>query len=330
MTHNYGIIFLLQASVIQLFFHIANYQCAGFPLTTRKIISETPLIITMDGLLSPTDLEDANQILQSHDLIPTTDYQEDIFAIGIEEDEDAHFLKITAHFDDAMIPDAYRTTPLSRFVWAVTNHQDRMPESDIIQGANAIQRREAVERWKSKEGKALLNMSDEPFVKAGRRLVMPPELRSKLASLALSEVLTGGEESSEYCNWTLEDATVVRYQAGESQVPHVDPCDATVLFYLDVSSINNKNGECASGGETCFPLANCSINACKGRCLLFFSSLPPGSNNSENHERDLLSLHHGARVEESGVKVVAQLMFSATTAGAHPNDEKSWLNHVRL
>eukprot|EP00816_Leptocylindrus_hargravesii_P009053 CAMPEP_0196809200 /NCGR_PEP_ID=MMETSP1362-20130617/9162_1 /TAXON_ID=163516 /ORGANISM="Leptocylindrus danicus, Strain CCMP1856" /LENGTH=285 /DNA_ID=CAMNT_0042183809 /DNA_START=62 /DNA_END=916 /DNA_ORIENTATION=+ len=285
----------------------------------------------MDELLTPDDLDEANRILQSHDLTPTTDYQEDIFAQGMEVDEDIHFLSTTEQFDkEKMIPDAYCTTPLSRFVWAVTYHQDRIPESDIIRGANAIQRRQAVERWKSEEGKALLDMSDEPFEKAGRRLVMPTELRSKLVNLALSEVLRSIEddENSECCGWILEDATIVRYQAGESQVPHVDPCDATVLFYLDVSS-SVRDGKCASGGETCFPLANCNVEARKGGCLLFFSSLPSRSSSSvEGYERDLLSLHHGARVE-SGVKVVAQLMFSAAIAGTsgqdHSGRNRSWL-----
>jgi len=208
-----------------------------------------------------------------------------VFAHGIEKDEDVHFMSVTRPFAH-QIPDDYKLMPLESFVWAVTNFPDAIPEDDIIRGANSIQRRKAMERWKTDEGRALLNLSPgEEFESPGRRFQMPQQLTHLLTGL-IPQILRDG--------WVLQDATIVRYSEGDSQVPHFDNCDATILVCLS---------ECQSGGVTNFPLTDCSVENKVGNGILFFSS-----SRNDTRDRNILSLHHGGKVRQ-GEKIVAQLML---------------------
>jgi hypothetical protein len=96
------------------------------------------------------------------------------------------------------------------------------------------------------------------------------------------------------------------------KVPHLDPCDATILICLQ---------ECKVGGDTCFPLLDYRLENTSGNGLLFFSSNSISGNNGSN----ALSMHHGGKVYE-GKKIVVQLMLDwngEATATA------SWLDVVQ-
>ena len=72
--------------------------------------------------------------------------------------------------DEQLIPSEYiihtndderdeSSSMLPAFVYAVTNYQDRIPEGDIIAGANIIQRRNAINKWKSEDGSNIMKLS---------------------------------------------------------------------------------------------------------------------------------------------------------------------------
>jgi len=284
-----------------LFFFNLTFCKVAFSLVTsnvRLVRHEPPMIVTVDNLLSEDELLLANNLLANEAITETSDYQEDVFSNGAEAGENDHFNFVVAK-TGLSVPVEYQDSPLKSFVWAVTNCPELMEEQDIIKGANAIQRRQAIERWKTKEGQLLMELSadEESFKKAGQRLVMPPKLRLDLENLVLPRVL-----DSLQANWDVCDATIVRYSQGESQVPHIDPCDATLLLYL--------NSDDCIGGDTCFPLVDCKLSPQDGGGVLFFSSESPRHLNGEiSRERECLSLHHGGQVQR-GEKVVAQFMLN--------------------
>jgi hypothetical protein len=111
---------------------------------------------------------------------------------------------------------------------------------------------------------------------------------------------------------------------GDLQVPHIDPCDATLLICLQPS---------IEGGSTCFPLLNPPLrleNRRGGDGYLFFSSKLLGGGHGQDgvdnddcnrgRERNALSLHHGGRVTK-GNKIVIQLMLKYTGG----DDLQTWL-----
>lgn len=69
------------------------------------------------------------------------------------------------------------------------------------------------------------------------------------------------------------------------KVPHLDPCDATILVCLK---------ECEEGGDTCFPMLNYWHEDSSDNGLLFFSS------NSINgsDETIVMSLHYRENVHK--------------------------------
>ena len=135
-------------------------------------------------------------------------------------------------------------------------------------------------------------------------------------------------------SWTTIDATIVKYNEGDLQVPHIDPCDATLLICLQPS---------IEGGSTCFPLLNPPLrleNRRGGDGYFFFSSELLGGgrrqyddddddddndndNCSRGRERNALSLHHGGRVTK-GNKIVIQLMFKYSGV----DDSQTWLEVI--
>lgn len=305
------------------------------------INSESPTILTIDNLLSEEDINTAMKYIKMECVNTTTtsDYQEDIFRAGAEEEEDSHFV---AAVDRALskgiglnpplvrgdIPMAHTDSPLEQFLWVITNHAEAMDQADIVTGANFIQRRQARQKWESEGGRQLLELSmdDEPFAKAGKRYEMPNEVKDMLIQKIVRRMMPIT------IRWSIQDATVVMYDEGESQVPHVDSCDATILIYLDdgratLEDIHDLTR--LEGGETCFPFVDCRVPVKVGTALLFFSSTPPPSG-----ERDVASLHHGGLVK-SGKKAVAQIMLDLSYEGqtndfARSSSNASWLDILSL
>lgn len=58
----------------------------------------------------------------------------------------------------------------------MSKFQERLTEEDIIEGANAIQRRQAVEKLKSEGGQSILEMSDNGFESIGKCYQLPGDL----------------------------------------------------------------------------------------------------------------------------------------------------------
>jgi len=181
----------------------------------------------------------------------------------------------------------------------------------------------------------------------GQRYQMPPELLSRLQENIVPRILKGGmcielgkngiedECKGNDCGWLLRDATIVKYQEGNGQPPHLDPCDATILLCLRESggaTVSESSSACGDdgsnaapagsdtrrggeegndGGATYFPMLDISIDNKAGDGLLFFSSNTicggPG--------RNVMSLHHGGRVRK-GSKIVVQLMLDWTGLGS--------------
>ena len=303
--------------------------------------SESPTILTIDNLLSEEDVHSAMKYIKTECVNTTTtsDYQEDIFRAGAEEEEDSHFV---AAVDRALskgidlspplvrgdIPMTHTDSPLEQFLWVITNHAEAMDQADIVTGANFIQRRQARQKWESEGGRQLLELSmdDEPFAKAGKRYKMPNEVKDMLIQKIVRRMMPNT------IRWSIQDATVVMYDEGESQVPHVDSCDATILIYLDdgrATLEDIRDLTRLEGGETCFPFVGCRVPVKVGTALLFFSSTPPPSG-----ERDVASLHHGGLVK-SGKKAVAQIMLDLSYEGqtndfARSSSNASWLDTLSL
>lgn len=114
-------------------------------------------------------------------------------------------------------------------------------------------------------------------------------------------------------NWKTNDATLVKYNKGELQVPHIDPCQATLLICLQ---------SCDEGGDTCFPLLEDQRRENKaGSGILFFSS------NKVSGGQNTLSLHHGAKVLK-GEKLVVQLMLDLVEDDLSNKASESWLDYI--
>jgi hypothetical protein len=284
-------------------------------------------------------------------LTPTLTYQEDVFSKEAWDAEDSTLRHIVQPLlDDGTIIDDNsmngKDGALKTFVYAVTNHPDRILQEDIIIGANIIQRREAIERWKSEEGLSIMKLSmdydmmiqnnkeeeevdtiDWDAISLGKRYEVPDELLDKIEQYVIPSIFK--EESStrsSSSSWTTIDATIVKYNEGDLQVPHIDPCDATLLICLQPS---------IEGGSTCFPLLDPPLrleNRRGGDGYLFFSSKVFGGRRWQDddddndddcnigRERNALSLHHGGRVTK-GNKIVIQLMLKYIGV----DDLQTWL-----
>ena len=86
---------------------------------------------------------------------------------------------------------------LPAFVYAVTNYQDRIKEGDIIAGANIIQRRNAINKWKSEDGLNIMKLScdnvvddngaiDWESISLGKRYELPPDILTQLEQLIIA------------------------------------------------------------------------------------------------------------------------------------------------
>ena len=290
------------------------------PLQTHdhepKVLS-LPNILSRDKSTAMLDMIETS--IASGALVTTSSYQEDIFCKSKHEEEEEVLKSIIEPLNDR-IP-SHIVDPLEAFVYAVTKHQDSISEEDIIAGANIIQRRQAIERWKTEEGLAIMKLSadyessnnqsvDWDSITLGKRYQLPPSMLNELEKF-VSKLLLG--------SWTTRDATIVKYSPGDSQVPHIDPCDATILFCLK---------SCEEGGETCFPLLEeqLRIDNIEGTGILFFSS----NKFTGDDSRDTLSLHHGGKVLK-GEKVEVQLMLEWIDDDISNNSvstPESWLDFI--
>ena len=298
----------------------------GFSLL--KQFDEPPIILSLPDILSSSQVSDMIHTveisIQSGDIKPTQSYQEDIFSKDkflTEEDTLQRILQTL--LDEQLIPSEYimhinddKETMLPAFVYAVTNYQDRIPEDDIIAGANIIQRRNAINKWKSEDGSNIMKLScdnvvvddngtiDWDSIRLGKRYELPPDILTQLEQL-IPMFLLG--------NWKTNDATLVKYNEGELQVPHIDPCQATLLICLQ---------SCDEGGDTCFPLLEDQRKKNKaGSGILFFSS------NKVSGGQNTLSLHHGAKVLK-GQKIVVQLMLDLVEDDLSNKASESWLDLI--
>lgn len=320
--------------VVSAYLHL---ECLSFSISApspkevkaQLIHSKDPIIISLPNLINSNEIALMMQMIENSDKILTDDYQEDVFSKTAHEEEDIFFRNIVQPFKN-VIPSEYVDSPMKMFVYTVTNFQEQLDEKDIIKGANAIQRRQAMERWTSKEGKSILNMSGDDncndnddnnsFRSIGKRYQMPIELISYLEKNMLPKILKGSLSPS--LSWVLRDATIVHYFNGDSQVPHLDPCDATILVCLENNTTDDDNAGNSSGGDTCFPMIDIRISNQKGNGLLFFSSNSKKSNNGR--ERNTMSLHHGGIVN-GGEKLIFQLMLDLD---GDLDDDASWLDTV--
>mmetsp|Transcript_31402 Transcript_31402/g.66491 ORF Transcript_31402/g.66491 Transcript_31402/m.66491 type:complete len:356 (+) Transcript_31402:198-1265(+) len=308
----------------------ANSFSLTFPKVHQlKTNADEPIILSLPDILSTDEtsrmITAIESSAQNDDLVSTNSYQEDIFSRDKWEEEEI-ILKdiIRPLLDEQLIPWEYaeklgidQDAALRVFVYAVTKYQEKLSEDEIILGANIIQRRQAIERWKSEDGQAIMQLSldnngseseqvDWDSISLGKRYELPPIILKELEEL-VPRLLKG--------SWITRDATLVKYSEGDSQVAHVDPCDATLLICLK---------SCDNGGDTCFPLLEqpLRLENREGSGILFFSSNKIKGDSSGN----TLSLHHGGKVAK-GEKVVVQLMLDLDDN----NDEKmsatgTWLD----
>jgi hypothetical protein len=315
----------------------SSFCASSFSLASSVIMRRLqtqvhePIILSLPDILSDGQssimLQSIESSLQNGTLKSTTSYQEDIFSKDKWDEEDKELKSMVRSLSkEDLLPSEYfkniedgvdPNAALQAFVYAVTQHQERLSEDDIILGANIIQRRKAMERWKSEEGRQIMTLScDEEYntaevdwnsIRLGKRYELPPAIVSEL-QLLVPTVLRG--------SWITRDATLVKYSEGDSQVPHIDPCDATLLVCLK---------SCDEGGDTCFPSLDrpLRLENRAGSGLLFFSSQKCQGDAS----RDTLSLHHGGKITK-GEKVVVQLMLDwnedIITNGSTPTS--SWLD----
>ena len=297
------------------------------PLQTKD--QEGPIILSLPDILPPDRINDMLNSIESSiengDSVPTSSYQEDIFSKDKWEEEDGVLLRIAQPLsEDGLMPSKYAkrlddgddpNAALQAFVYAVTKYQDRLCEEDIIRGANIIQRRQAMERWKSEDGMAIMKLSldivdeakgvDWESISLGKWYELPPTILNELEQL-IPRLLHG--------SWTTRDATLVKYSEGDSQVPHIDPCDATLLICLK---------SCDGGGDTCFPSLGqpLRVENKEGCGILFFSS----NKIVGDATRDSLSLHHGGKVMR-GEKIVVQLMLEWAGDNTTNGSFGSWLD----
>lgn len=305
MIRNSALLVLYLFSII-----LQRYVTEAFSIAsssrTAEIINVDPAIVTIEHLLSQDETKHMLSMIQTMTPIPTTTYQEDVFSKDAYEKEDAFFDKITQPFRKVIPSECL--TPLQKFVHVFTNYYENIDAEDVITGANIIQRRQALERWKSEEGQAILNLTlskNSGFQAIGKRYQMPQDILQKLEAM-VPDVLYG--------SWSLQDATIVKYQEGDSQMPHLDNCDCTILICLEASE---------EGGETCFPLLDFNLKNIAGNAHIFFSTNAIQENDSKN----VLSLHHGGTIKK-GEKVVVQLMLDWERDGEISGSDSSWLSLI--
>eukprot|EP00435_Cladocopium_sp_Y103_P067857 s359_g30.t1 len=210
--------------------------------------------------------------------------------------------------------------PLERFQWRGSKDLSERPQIEPTDVGSI-------------SGKNRDDLARSGFRKSAFRCKVPEELLPHLAPLVLDVLgapvqgLPGtGSKDQPGPSWVLRDTTVVRYQPDESQVPHVDTSDVTMLLYLS-----------DSGGHTCFPNLGCSIQPREGRVLVFCSTKPTqrrfgGFAGSAYGEPLDATMHYGSLMQDSShnEKLIVQLLFAAEDANLSLRSWREALHGVKL
>lgn len=298
---------------------------------TVDVVSEDPLIWVVDGLCEQRQVQQLKDVLsrQKLDNLKKTDaYVDDMFDERRELQEDAQML-VSMISSGALqtVPAEYQEDPLRSLLWTAMQRPELLQSSDWDLALLSTARRAWCTQWNPDD------LARSGFRKSAFRCRVPEELLPQLAPLVL-DVLgapvqglpgTGSKDQRGPC-WVLRDTTVVRYQPDESQVPHVDTSDVTMLLYLS-----------DSGGHTCFPNLGCSIQPREGRVLVFCSTKPTqrrfgGFAGSAYGEPLDATMHYGSLMQDSShdEKLIVQLLFAAEDANLSLQSWREALHGVKL
>jgi len=285
--------------------------------TTIDVVSGDPPIFVLDGLCDQRRTARLKQILAEHnldDLVKTSAYVDDIFEEAHAMQEDDVFRSCVSQ-SDVQVPFEYQDDPLRSFLWVAGTNLKKLPK-DYDQARLGVARRALQTQWNPDD------IARSGFKKAASRWRVPEAMLRCLAPLVVQilgtsvEGVVGSEElcttASSDLSWVLRDSTVVRYKEGESQVPHMDTCDLTMLVYLS-----------DFGGPTCFPNLNRAIPPAAGRVLLFFSTIMEptrfgGFADAAYGQPNQATMHYGGHPDPNalGEKLVVQLLISAVNKGS--------------
>lgn len=279
------------------------------------VVSENPVIWVVDGLCDGTKTRQLQHLLeeQDMDLLRKTDaYVDDMFDQRRTAREDAQLLVYMMHAGALQfVPRQYRSDPLRSFLWLAVQRKELLPEGAWDIALASVARQAWCTQWDPED------LRRSGFAKSAARWRVPEAMLAELSPLVV-DVLGAPVEglplaesrpfhaSDKLPKWILRDTTVVRYQQDESQVPHIDTSDVTMLVYLS-----------SSGGNTCFPNLQRSIMPRAGRVLVFCSTTPGASRfggfaGSAYGVPNDDTMHFGGLSPASkGEKLIVQLLFAA-------------------
>ncbi|CAK9029810.1 unnamed protein product, partial [Durusdinium trenchii] len=279
---------------------------------TVDVVRDQPLIWVVDGLCEQQHVQQLKEILDQQDVsfVRKTDaYVDDMFDERRELQEDAQMLvSMMSSGALQMAPSKYQSDPLRSLLWLAMQRPELLQTSAWDIGQLSTTRRAWCAQWNPED------LARSGFRKSAFRCKVPEEMLSHLAPLVV-DVLgapvqglpgTDSARGAVAPSWALRDTTVVRYQQDESQVPHIDTSDVTMLLYLS-----------DDGGHTCFPNLGCSIPPREGRILVFCSTSPSnrrfgGFAGSAYGEPLDATMHYGGLMEKcNGEKLIVQLLFAA-------------------
>jgi len=298
---------------------------------TVTVLSENPLVVQIDDALMPEEVGRLRQCFRelqdSRSAEQTRTYVDDIFDADNRAADVAH-LSGCVRRSGVAIPSVYENDPVRAFLWLVATQESAVEISDIVPALFMVQKLAFQAKWESEErGRVILAKSR--FRSAAKRWKMPAPLLELLIPLLESVFGHGarnvqqGETSTQNAYqdddvvWQLGDATIVCYGDGQSQVPHMDTADVTVLTYLS-----------SHGGNTCFPNLRCKVAPRAGRVLIFFSTTPETRTLLGNAELPVWdTLHYGelATDNQEGEKLVAQVLMSVRDIGS----ARTWADTLR-
>jgi len=304
--------------------------CATFVSNpTVTVLSEDPLILVVDDALPPERVSDLKRSFEELERAnagtKTNTYVDDIFDSDNRAADDAHFARCVGASAE-QVPDDYAHDPLRAFLWLAATNRDALPPADVAAALFMVQKRAFQAKWESEpRGRELL--ADSGFQRAATRWRMPEHMIRLIAPLVVNvfgcgaKRVPGNEEISlpdgSDVSWELHDATVVEYRHGQSQVPHMDTADVTLLTYLS-----------DHGGCTCFPNLRKKVRPRAGRLLLFFSTRPETRSVLGTDDLPVWDTLHYWELpegEQRGEKLVVQVLLSARDLGsAH-----TWVDTLR-
>ncbi|CAE7212038.1 unnamed protein product [Symbiodinium sp. CCMP2456] len=239
-------------------------------------------------------------------------YVDDMFDQRRAAREDAQLLVYMMYAGALQfVPRQYRSDPLRSFLWLAVQRKELLPEGAWDIALASVARQAWCTQWNPED------LRRSGFAKSAARWRVPEAMLAELSPLVVDvlgapvEGLPFAESrpfhaSDKLPKWILRDTTVVRYQQDESQVPHIDTSDVTMLIYLS-----------SSGGNTCFPNLQRSITPRAGRVLVFCSTTPGASRfggfaGSAYGVPNDDTMHFGGLSPASkGEKLIVQLLFAA-------------------